>query len=276
MSIPPNRIFRDKESIFVHLQNKDLNISYPDAGNDSCFSMEENSFWFKHRNNAIFSILNRFTFENNFADIGGGNGFQLLFLKNKFKRCNFFLIEIGRNGCLNAKKRGLENIYNMPFQNFPFKENQVNSVGLFDVLEHIENDIQFLKELKMSLPEKSKIYITVPAHMFLWSSVDTLSGHFRRYTSKSLNRVAHEAGLKKIYNGYFFSYLTPILFLFRSVPYFLKMEKNNSQIINTAIDQHKVSAPISILFFIINSIEILLLKKFRLPIGASCIAVFET
>jgi len=53
------------------------NISYPSEGNDACFAVEENSFWFKHRNKCITSVVKCFPPENNgtIFDIGGGNGF---------------------------------------------------------------------------------------------------------------------------------------------------------------------------------------------------------
>ena len=35
-------------------------VSYPKDGNDLCFQLEENSFWFHHRNNCIISVVNRF------------------------------------------------------------------------------------------------------------------------------------------------------------------------------------------------------------------------
>ncbi|MCX6254990.1 MAG: hypothetical protein NTV31_11015, partial [Bacteroidia bacterium] len=51
------------------------NVSYPENGNDLCFKIEDNSFWFKHRNNCIISVLKNYPPESEIFDIGGGNGF---------------------------------------------------------------------------------------------------------------------------------------------------------------------------------------------------------
>ena len=51
-----------------------LNISYPKDGNSNCLQIEENSFWFKHRNSMILDIIKTFR-QDYIFDIGGGNGF---------------------------------------------------------------------------------------------------------------------------------------------------------------------------------------------------------
>jgi hypothetical protein len=50
-------------------------ISYPEAGNEICYQIEENSFWFKHRNNCILTAVKKYNEGRLFFDIGGGNGY---------------------------------------------------------------------------------------------------------------------------------------------------------------------------------------------------------
>jgi hypothetical protein len=52
-------------------------VSYPDSGNDNCFEIEENSFWFHHRNNCIIEMIRNYPPTGNgpIFDVGGGNGF---------------------------------------------------------------------------------------------------------------------------------------------------------------------------------------------------------
>ncbi|MFC1630589.1 hypothetical protein ACFL2N_01475 [Pseudomonadota bacterium] len=56
------------------------NISYPSDGNENCFTIEDNSFWFKHRNECIIAIFKSYPPNDNgmIFDIGGGNGFVSL------------------------------------------------------------------------------------------------------------------------------------------------------------------------------------------------------
>lgn len=60
---------------------------------------------------------------------------------------------------------------------------------LMDVLEHIEDDVGFLKSTVLSLPPGGYLLITVPAEMTLWSKHDEEVGHFRRYSAETLMHV---------------------------------------------------------------------------------------
>ena len=86
------------------------NISYPSEGNENCFAVEDSSFWFRHRNNCIASIVKTYPPEDNgtIFDIGGGNGFVSFALANA--GFNVALLEPGSVGASNAKKRGLKNV----------------------------------------------------------------------------------------------------------------------------------------------------------------------
>src|SRR5882762_915370 len=83
-------------------------ISYPETGNENCFQIEENSFWFNHRNNCVREAVLRYSPNSIFFDIGGGNGFVARELENK--GISTVLVEPGIQGCLNAKKRNLKNL----------------------------------------------------------------------------------------------------------------------------------------------------------------------
>lgn len=71
-------------------------------------------------------------------------------------------------------------IYNLPNWK-PF-----DLIGLFDVLEHLPDDVKALKEIRKALKPGGKLILTVPASMKLWSYVDEVAGHYIRYSSKTL------------------------------------------------------------------------------------------
>ncbi|MFA6805957.1 MAG: methyltransferase domain-containing protein [Bacteroidales bacterium] len=86
------------------------------------------------------------------------------------------------------------------------KDNKANLIFLLDVIEHIENDIDFLKQV-LSLPyiDKDTLFlITVPAFNQLFCNHDTWLGHYRRYSKRTLREHISEAGLKEVKAGYFF------------------------------------------------------------------------
>ena len=77
-------LIKDKNGIYIS-QEEFGKISYPDHGNNECFDIEKDSFWFIHRNTIIKEILKKFPHHGNFADIGGGNGYQADFIQKNLK-----------------------------------------------------------------------------------------------------------------------------------------------------------------------------------------------
>lgn len=74
--------------------------------------------------------------------------------------------------------------------------NQYDMVGLFDVLEHVDDDVAALKGIADCLAPNGKLLLTVPAFPFLWSAHDVVHHHHRRYTKKELRAVVKAAGLR--------------------------------------------------------------------------------
>lgn len=90
-------------------------------------------------------------------------------------------------------------------------------VGLFDVLEHIANDVAALATLGRKLTAGGTLLITVPAVPWLWSSHDRIHHHYRRYTARSLERVIAAAGLRAEKVGYFNTLLFPLAAVHRGL-----------------------------------------------------------
>ena len=259
----------ENEGIFY--SKNTTKISYPEDGNDLCFHIEDNSYWFKHRNNCIISLAKKYVKNNLFFDIGGGNGFVSKGLEDhNIQSC---LIEPGIQGCLNAKKRGLTNIICSDFENAGFKENTIPSAGLFDVIEHIENDKNLLNNIHKYIATEGVLFITVPAYNFLWSKEDVLAGHFRRYTLNVLKKKLYESGFEIQYATYIFSFLIiPILF-FRTLPSLFGISGSG---IKKSKKEHTVDEKgivnkllIKFLSFELRQIE----KKRKIPFGGSCLIV---
>ena len=82
----------------------------------------------------------------------------------------------------------------------------VDVVLLLDVIEHVEDDISFLKRLHTSslITDQTHVIITVPAYQSLFCSHDTFLGHYRRYTNESLKAHIAEAGYFPVTCTYFF------------------------------------------------------------------------
>jgi SAM-dependent methyltransferase len=84
-------------------------------------------------------------------------------------------------------------------RNFPVFDSLKDSADLIfssNVLEHIEDDLSILKELKKKLSPEGKIFLYLPAKMILWSKMDDVVGHYRRYEINDLKKKCEIAGLK--------------------------------------------------------------------------------
>jgi trans-aconitate methyltransferase len=88
-------------------------------------------------------------------------------------------------------------------------------VLLLDVIEHIEDDIAFMKWLGefSCITGDTHFVITVPAYQWLFSNHDIFLVHYRRYTNQLLINNLSKAGYAKQKVGYFFLslYLARIL-----------------------------------------------------------------
>lgn len=193
-------------------------VSYPDAGNDACFLVEETSYWFRHRNDAITAAIDLFPPSGPIFDIGGGNGFVSLAME----RAGYasVLLEPG-SGALNAVRRGVRNVIQATLEDADFPPCSIHAVGIFDVVEHVEHENVFLSDIARILTDGGRVYCTVPAGRWLWSDEDVSAGHFRRYTPASLRDSFERNGFQVEFLSHLFSWLHVPIFAFRTLPYLL-------------------------------------------------------
>jgi SAM-dependent methyltransferase len=190
--------------------------AYPDAGNAFCFEVEDHSFWFHHRNQCILGALRRLPPAGPVFDIGGGNGFVARALMAA--GYPVVVVEPGPEGARNAQSRGLDNVVCAALDDAGFASGSLPAAGLFDVLEHLDDDRAVLAGIGQLLAPGGRLYVTVPAYQWLWSDDDDLSEHRRRYTLPRLRRVAESAGLAVEYGTYMFGPLPPAIALLRVLP----------------------------------------------------------
>ena len=255
----------------IYYSNKLKPISYPDEGNDICYQVEDDSFWFNHRNNCIAHLVKLYSRHSDFWDVGGGNGIVSKRLQEE--GFDTVMIEPGIKGALNAKNRGVEYIICGILEDVEFNQFMGN-VGLFDVVEHIEDDLGFLKSIKLKMRDGAHLFVTVPAYQLLWSNEDVDAGHYRRYTGKSMSKLMEKAGYKVIFSTYLFWPLPIPIFLKRTLTSLLS-SKNISK--DSTENEHRTTG-------IMNRIVIKLLEKEFLRIkngtkvvfGSSCLIVGKT
>lgn len=203
-----------KEGIMM-LEHVSLDeLSYPVESYNVLFSIEEQSFWFQHRNRCIEKMMQVYP-SKSFVDVGGGNGFVTWYLQEQ--GYDITLLEPSIQACQNAKFRGVKKIICGLFKEEYIRENSVEGICLFDVLEHIKDDKTFLEVIHSKMQTNGRIYLTVPASKKLWSKEDEEAGHFRRYEKEELDKMLEEAGFQIEYSTYFFSFLYIPVWLIRKI-----------------------------------------------------------
>jgi SAM-dependent methyltransferase len=201
-------------------------VSYPDDGNAQCREIEDGSFWFGHRNRCIVAAVRARPPAGPILDVGAGNGF----VAQALERAGFATIamEAGHDGARNARSRGLDPVICSTLEASGLRDGSVSAAGLFDVLEHVEDDAAFLRDLRRRLAPGALLYLTVPAGRFLWSDEDVAAGHYRRYSRGSIVERLVGAGFGIEYATRFFAPLVAPVFMMRSLPSLLGVRRSST------------------------------------------------
>jgi hypothetical protein len=88
-------------------------------------------------------------------------------------------------------------------------------VGAFDVIEHVAEDGEVLREMYAACRPGGGIVLTVPQHEWLWSRRDERAGHRRRYRRAALLAKLAEAGFVRPWATSFVTLLLPLMALSR-------------------------------------------------------------
>lgn len=181
---------------------------FKSEGLDALYRHERNHPWFIHRLGVIRkAFLAHVAKDEDILEIGAGTGHTARALLGEGYR-KLSLGEIHRSGLLYAKQYGLEELYQFDLRSPPFRDH-FDVVSLFDVLEHIGEDDRALRNIAGMLKQSGRIILTVPAHQWLWSRIDELSSHHRRYDRKGLTSLLDSCGFDVVECRYFFTALVP-------------------------------------------------------------------
>ena len=72
----------------------------------------------------------------------------------------------------------------------------VDSVVAINVLEHLEDDVGTLRDLRGVVVPGGTVVLLVPGYPALYGEFDRAVGHLRRYTPATLRRAVETAGLR--------------------------------------------------------------------------------
>lgn len=150
--------------------------------------------------------------------------------------------------------------------------NQVSTFTLFDVLEHIEDDLTFLSGIRQKANQKHSLLVSVPACPALFSEHDRLLHHYRRYSKPMLRNLVEGSGYKVNYISYHMTFLFPLALTVRLLDKAKVLVGRKSE----TVEVGHVGPLTSSILQTTLSIESRLVGKTSLPIGLWLFALAES
>jgi SAM-dependent methyltransferase len=146
---------------------------------------------------------------------------------------------------------------------------------LLDVLEHIPDHADVLRQAAKALRPGGLLFVTAPALDFFWSDNDEAARHQRRYCREDFRILVDRTGLELLRADYFMFFLSPALLLSR-----ISLRSRGSPPSEQRRERlrrlHRIPArPVNAILAKIFSIEASLVNAVRFPWGTSILAVFR-
>jgi SAM-dependent methyltransferase len=190
---------------------------YPDSGFDLTDKNADSSFWASSRNRLFRSLVEKNLNSKGktaFLEIGCGTGDFIRHLAEN-EKLEITGSEVYLKGLVYAKK----SLPHVEFVQFDVAQGTIGSefdmICAFDVIEHIDDDQTALSHINRMLKPGGVALLSVPQHMFLWSRLDELLKHKRRYSKRELLSKLESSGFDIDYTSSFVFVLFPLMLVSR-------------------------------------------------------------
>ena len=228
---------------------------------------ESRHWWFRARRRILGRVIEsmRLPRSARILEVGSGTGGNLVMLSRHGSVIGLEMDENARK-LSSQKTHGQFTIRagNCP-GDIPFQGEQFDLICMFDVLEHIDEDVETLTLLRRHLAPGGRMLITVPAYPWLWGAHDVFLHHKRRYTARALRRVFNESGLGIDRITYFNTLLLPLVALARLKDRAISRDRPSG----TGIP----SPFVNWILYAIFSSERRMLTRLNLPAGVSLMGI---
>lgn len=230
---------------------------------------EARHWWFSGRRAILAHLIATFDLPTHarILEIGSGTGGNLQMLSS-FGQVSALEMDATARSIASEKTGGRFDIRpGFCPTDIPFAGEKFDLICLFDVLEHIDKDVETFIAVKGLLAEGGRVLVTVPAYRWLWSTHDDFLHHKRRYSATELREKVAASGLQVVKISYFNTILFPLAAIVRLKDRLL----GNSSASGSSVPR----APINQLFKSLFSGERFLLAKMNLPFGVSLLGVLR-
>jgi SAM-dependent methyltransferase len=226
---------------------------------ESFYSLEDSHWWFKGRRHIVLSALEQLSASGPVLDVGCGTGGTLANLNGLRPG---YGVDTAPEALTFCRRRGLDVALASGFE-LPYPTATFATVLALDVIEHVDDDVSLLAELRRVLKADGLLLVTVPALPVLWSAHDDANEHRRRYLRSSLASALDDSGFEPLRLTYYNSLLLPLACL--------------RKLIQRGRNEHgahleQLPAPVNSVLSRILESEARLLRHHSLPLGASLLA----
>ncbi len=231
--------------------------------------IQQKHWWYEGRRNIIAGVISTLSLkpskDNNILEIGCGTGANLNTLKEFGNVHGAEPHDFAREYSREVSGSPIEDAF-LP-NNIPFDKN-FDLIGAFDVIEHVDEDLDSLRAINNRLNKDGYAVFTVPAFQWLWSKHDEVNHHKRRYTKKQFNKLLIDADYDVELISYYNFWLFPIVAAIRGI-------KNITKSTNETGDVKLPNSSLvnSVWCKVFSSENILIKSRIPLPFGVSIIAV---
>ena len=175
--------------------------------------LEATHWWFTERRRLFGRIIKGLNLsrEVRILDIGTSTGTNLRMLRDLgFSR--FEGLDHSEEAARWCADKGYGKVTVGDICRLPFPDDEFDFVLATDVIEHVDDDLTALREIRRVLKPGGHVLITVPAFQVLWGVQDEVGQHKRRYRASELLARTEAAGLS-VCKKFYFNYLLflPIL-----------------------------------------------------------------
>lgn len=240
-------------------------ISYP-AGAFKKTESENQGFWAQSRLTAIKRAMHS-RHVTQLVEVGAGGGAVCIGLADQ--HYSIFAIEPHLSGAMAIAKCGVPVLAGF-LHDAKFPDQSVPNYGTFDVIEHLLDPDEMLVEMRRTLEDDGRLYLTVPVGQWLWSSLDETLGHQQRFSKKSIRKLLERNGFIPEQEEFLFLSLVPFAWLTRALPYRLRRDRST---IDDISDQLSPSKIIDSIAAIILKIEAKISRRIPLPYGLTLLVV---
>ena len=162
------------------------------------FRVEQSHWWYTGRRKILSEFVETISRQvtdrcPRILDVGCGTGANLLML-SKYGEAEG--VDISEDALAFCRERGLDKVRLGAGEKLPYDDGTFDLVTAFDVVEHMDDDLAGLREMRRVLRPGGRVLLFVPTFMFLWGLQDEVSNHRRRYRLPELRRVLEQAGFE--------------------------------------------------------------------------------